>query len=163
MKTFKNHKAFQSYNHPQKDKVLKYLEAMYSVGSDLNKIDNLQDRKNTAASKAGLKLDDMTTIFEEKDEAFKNLRHIFLSEFQFNNKYTNLTTFQQMLWNIQKDAIIIEGKDLLNVERSVDLMEKLEKVVTRLFGEIYGSKELIDVAMENIKGSQSVEERLKNK
>lgn len=165
MKTFKSHSAFQAYNHPQKDKILKYLEAMYAVGSELNKIDNLNDRMHEAAKRSGLKIEDMTLIFEEKDEAFKNLRHSFLSEFQFHEKYANLQTFLIMMWNLRRESATIDKgeKMLIDMDRTVDLLEKLEQKTSRLFVEIYGTNEIIDVAKENIRTSQTVEQRLKNK
>lgn len=169
MRTFKTHKAFEEYRHPQKDKILKYLELMYSVSSDLNKIDNLSERKITAATKAGLAIGDMKTIFQEEDIAFQDLRHKYLSEYQFHNKYQNLVTYQQMLWNVQRVAMnnIVGVEDdaikkaIDSRDKTIDLMEKLEGIVARLFSEIYGDGKTIEIAKEQIKQSRGPEERLK--
>jgi hypothetical protein len=162
MRSFKTHRAFQSYNHPQKDKILKYIELMYAVGSDMNKIDSLPERKSASAQKAGLKVEDMQTIFEERDDAFKQLRHVYLSEYQFHNKYTNLVTWQQMLWNAQRDALKeVEDFDVGRMDKIADFIDKLEGKVSKAFSEIYGNNDIIEIAKENIRVAKSTEERLK--
>lgn len=171
MRSFRSHHAFESYKHPHKDKVLKYIELMYAVGSELNKIDNLDERKIAAATKAGLNVSGMQSIFGEEDKEFQDLRHKFLSEYQFNNKYQNLVTYQQMLWNMQRAAInnvvSVNDEDLKKAvdsrDKITDLMEKLEGLVARLFSEIYGDGKTIDIAKENISQSMTPEDRLKPK
>lgn len=160
MKTFKQHRAFVEYSHPQKDKILKYVEFMYSVNSELNGIANLQERKETALKQAGLKIEDMKNILEEKDEAFKSLRHKFLSEFQFHNDYQNLITFQQMLWNVQRDALA--NFDVLKYDKAVDVMLKLSDQCALHFQKIYGDSQIIDIAKDQIKQNRSLEEKLKD-
>lgn len=169
MRSFRTHPAFIAYKHAHKDKILKYLEMMYAVDSELNRIDNLGERKQTAATRAGLKAEEMQTIFQEEDKDFQDLRHKFLSEFQFHNKYQNLITYQQMLWNMQRAAINnVESTDDEGLKKAVDsrdkitdLMEKLEGLVARLFSEIYGDGKTIEVAKEQMKAAMAPEERLK--
>lgn len=163
-RSFKTFKIFQDYSHPQKDKILKYIELLYSVGSELNKIDSLQDRKLTAAKQAGLKADEMQTIFEEKDEAFAELRHHYMSFYQYHNKYANLMVFQHMLWAAQQEAMKpVEAKAWGDWDKLSDFIIKMEQVVSKLFIEIYTDQKIIDHAKEQIRTAKSVEERLKNK
>lgn len=169
MRSFRDHPTFQAFEHKHKDKILLYIEMMYAVGSDLNKIDNLDERKRTAASRSGLVVaisgDALQTIFAEEDEAFNALRHTFLSEFQFYNKYQNLITYQQMLWNVHKTTSLrydkVDEDDLKKWDKSIDLMEKLEGLVARLFSEIYGDGKTIEIAKDNIRQAMAPEERLK--
>jgi hypothetical protein len=162
MRSFRTHKAFVAYINPQKEKILKYIEFMYAVGSEMIKIDNLQERKVAAATKAGLKTEEMQTIFEEKDEQFKKLRHEYLSSFQFHNKFQNLMTFQQLLWNAHSEADRApEGFDVGKLDKLVDFIDKLEGKTAKLFLEIYGDNQIMEIAKEQIKASISIEEKLK--
>lgn len=171
MRSFSSHPAYQSYDHPHKEKILLYLELMYAVGSELNKIDNLEERKLTAAKRADLDGEVMQTIFSEEDKDFQELRHKYLSEFQFHNKYQNLITYQQMLWNVQRAAMnnmVTSDDDAVRKfvdsrDKTTDLMEKLEGLCARLFSEIYGDGKTIEIAKENIRQAMSPEERMKTK
>lgn len=162
MRTFRAHPAFQEYIHPHKEKILKYMELMYGIGSELNRIDNLQERKIAACNKAGLEIPDMQTILDEKDEEFQALRHVYLSHYQFHNKFQSLMTFQQLLWNAHKESMT-PGNDfeVAKLDKLVDFIDKLEGKCARLFSEIYGSNEIIDIAKEEIKKTRSPEEKLK--
>lgn len=167
MRSFRDHPAFQAFDHKHKDKILLYIELMYAVGSDLNKIDNLEERKRTAASRSGLVVaisgDALQTIFAEEDDSFNALRHAFLSSYQFHNKYQNLITYQQMLWNVQHAALneADEDKKFQVMDKQIDLLEKLEGLVARLFSEIYGDGKTIEIAKDNIRQAMAPEERLK--
>lgn len=169
MRSFKDHPAFQAFEHSHKEKILMYIEMMYAVGSDLNKIDNLEERKRTAASRSGLVVaisgDALQTIFNEEDDAFNALRHSFLSDFQFHNKYQNLMTYQQMKWNVHKSLSLrydkVDEDDLKKWDKSIDLLEKLEGLCARLFSEIYGDGKTIDIAKEQMRAAMGPEERLK--
>lgn len=168
MRSFRDHPAFKVYEqHPHKEQILAYIEMMYSVGSDLNKIDNLLERKQTAAKRSGLAAaissEALEALFNDEDVSLNKLRHEFLSSYQFHNKYQNLITYQQMLWNVQHAALneTDQDKKFQVMDKQIDLLEKLEGLVARLFSEIYGDGKTIDIAKDQMKAAMGPEERLK--
>lgn len=151
------------YSHPEKDKVIRYIELMNSKSSELNKIENIEERKKTACEQAGLKM-------APEDEGYKKLVVYYLNYFQHNNKYSLLRTREEMLIEalVSLSEPLLPSKDedkrLKNVKLKGDLdllCERLVNGIESLYKEIYA--ELSEVAKEEMRVSLSPEQRLKNK
>lgn len=152
----------KAYTHPDKEKVIGYIELMNAKDSMLNKIENLEERKKAAMTLAGLQ-----TIPDSSE--FKELVVYYLNYFQHHNKYSLLRTREEMLAEALADmSQTLDSQDedtrLKNWKLKGDLdvlCERLIVGIEQLYRDIYG--ELVDVAKEQMKMGLSPEQRLRAK
>jgi len=167
---FKGSDVYKNFKHKFKDKILKYIEAMYNQKSDLNKIENLEERQIAACTKAGLPFQDesIKEIVSLKNDDFNEL--VFHYHIQQNsNKYYFLLSQQQLFWQIQKilHTPIAEtsAEELENVikmrttasTKCDDLIIRIE----RLKSEVFATNDVIEMADLSIRKLLTPESRLR--
>jgi len=165
MKKFSDFPVVKEYQHKEKPKILKYIELMYSKGSDLVKVEDMDERKKLACIKAGIKPDDHQDLVNlTKESAESNLVFIYLSYFQNNNKFHNLIASQQLLWRIHK---IMMTADDSNIDQAIKLGKESDSLCNRidqLMSEIYGAQEVKEVAATEVRKivlTKTPEQRIK--
>lgn len=166
MKKFNEFPAVQEYTHKDKKAVVKYIELLYSKDSDLLKIENLDDRKQKACDKAGLKAEDHPNLINlVKDTNESHLVFLYLSYHQHNSKFHNLIAQEQLLWRINR--MIMEADDK-SMDQALRLAKESESVIERvdkLRSEIYGTKEevrvIAEAEMRKVIEMPTLEQRLK--
>ncbi len=149
--------------HSEDDSQLRYIELMYSEDSELNKIENLEERKQLACKKAGL---DPTNLFVktmmEMTNPKSNVRIVNYLNKNNSNAYVKLMSDQQLFYNMQRILMDPEKVDLdlwMKIsERSEELMERI-RVFTK---QIYKHNEVIQVAEKQIR-MITLEQRLREK
>lgn len=152
MKKFGDLPIVKDYKHKEKTKILKYIELMYSKGSDLVKIENMDERRKVACTKAGLNpIDHTDLLLLTKDSLEATLVFNYLSYFQNSNKFHNLMASQQLLWRLH--AIMMSSDDS-NLETAIKLSKESESLCNRidnLMSEIYGAKEVVEAVATEIR------------
>lgn len=155
-----------------KENIEKYIELMYSEESPLNKIENLENRKKSAAEQSGLDHDNDShiKIMSLKDEIVNIKIFDFINK-NNSNRYIQLISDQQLFWDIQirKMQPLAEGKDIdedmilknINLKTTIsrtadELRERIEKMYTL----IYKNEETKDMAEKQVR-LMSPEQRLK--
>lgn len=144
---------------------------MYSQESPLNNIQNLQERKAEACKKAKLSPadDSVIDIMEMRNEETNELIFHYLSFYQNSNSFHQLCTDQQMFWNIQQalnkpvncddeDSIIAKYEKRTKLSEASDA---LKRRINALYGEIYKTKEVQDIAVTVVRQMLTPEQRLK--
>ena len=162
------------------DQIKKYIELVYSQESELNKIENLADKKKTAMEKVGIdpKSDVAQSIMllKNKDVTPKILAYM---EANNSNKCALLNSRRQLFWELQErlmkpltssykngeTEIEVDDEALLkavNLKTTIsDKAEELIKGIERLQSEIYIGKEETEAA--DMKRLGRLEDRIKNK
>lgn len=130
----------------KKDIIDKYIELMYSETSDLNKIEDVGERKKAAAKGAGLDITDKETldIMHLQNEKANNRIFNYLSKTQSNN-YIALTSDQQLFWEIQfrkmspldttDDEVMLKNINLKTTMsiKSQELLERIDALYRRIY------------------------------
>lgn len=166
MKKFSDLPVVQEYKSKDKAALLKFIVAMYSKESDLNKIDDLTDRKKEACRRSGLTyFPEADYITLKKDSDVSHLIYCYLSYFIHNNKHHNLMANQQLFWRMQRS--MMEHTEEGDLDEAIKMSEKSEQLLSRIqrqLSEIYGSIDAIDMAEMEIRREFSIkspEERVK--
>jgi len=161
--TFKDTDIFKKYKHPNKEKVLKYVEFMNDKNSTYIRIENIEERKKACQHASGLDI-----VPEDKD--YKDLVVYYLSYWQHHNKFSLLRTREDLLIETLKnmnepiDEKSDEDQRLKNVKLKLDLdilANRLIEGIEELYNSIYG--DFKKEGEEHIKQALSPEQRLKNK
>lgn len=168
---FKGTEIVKNFKHKFRDKILKYIDAMYSMKSELNKIDSWEERHNQACIKANIssKEDVMIEILNLKNADVNNLIFAYHTTLH-NNKYQLLCSKQQLFWQIQR-RLVAEIDPMLD-EDELDRVSKLrlslsnrcdELVISieRLKSEIFIVKNVEEMADQKIRQLLTPESRLK--
>lgn len=164
--SFRNSDVVKRFSSKFKEKLLNYVEAMYNQKSDLNKIHDLEERKEQACLRCGLKSDDVRSIIDMEDDAFNEVVFYYHS-INSSLKFMGLCTDYQLYWRIQK-TINSEIKDKEDVENilkkradlsiiSRDLAARIEIIQ----GEIFTTKDVAEYAEKAIREMLSPEKRIK--
>lgn len=151
----------------------KWEESEFAKGKDPNKVQfaevfctsrktDFESRLKEAEYKTGQRLD---------DPEVRELIHLYLSFFRYNQKYQMLLTYQLTMWKVSKLILDAElGDDVENQTKSITLMDKmtdltwkLSSKVQGLMSEIYGENQVQDIATEQIVKAQSPEQRMMKK
>jgi hypothetical protein len=128
--------------------VAKYIELVYSERSELNHVDDLEERKKTACQKAKLNYEDPKTqeIIHLKNDK-TNIAIFDYLRLHAPNDYILLIANQQLFWEqMQKMMQPLKGTDddsclkevnLKNTisEKSEDLLQRIEHLKVKIFKE----------------------------
>jgi len=166
MNKFSDLQVVREYQHKDKSKLIKYIEILYSKTSELNKIDNLTERKKEACKRSGIAYDeDADYITLKKDSTISHLIYCYLSYFCHSNKHHSLMANQQLFWRMQR--VIMEFIDGGNLDEAIKMSEKSEALLSRIqrqLSELYGSSDLIEMAETEMRKGiimRSPEERVR--
>ena len=151
----------------------KWEESEYAKGKDTDKVrfaeifctsrkTDFDARLKEAEYKTGQRLD---------DPEVRELIHLYLSFFRYNQKYQMLLTYQLTMWRVSRLILDAElGEDVENQTKSINLMDKMTDLtwklstkVQGLLSEIYGEDQVQDIATEQIVKAISPEQRMKKK
>src|ERR1700748_3361192 len=104
MSKFSDLDVCQRFNHKDKNKLLFYIDLLYSKESTLNSIQNLSERKREACKQAKINpLDqEVISIMDLKHDEVNKLIFAYLSVYQSSNSYHKLCSDQQLFWDIQR-------------------------------------------------------------
>lgn len=144
---------------------------MYDQKSKLNKVQNLQERKEEAAKKAKMDITKkpIQDIMDMKNEDVNRLIFYYLSYFQHNNRFDLLMSDQQLFWNIQKilKDPIEDGLTKEQIVEEIDTRAALSKRgheiqarIDYLYSEIYGG-DMEEIAQMEVRKMLTPEIRLK--
>lgn len=165
---FKDLEIVKNYQNKDKTKLIEFIQLMYSQKSELNKINNLDDRREAACKKVKIDYNNpyFKSIIEGDDQEFNDLVFHFHVT-QSSLKYHSLCTDLQLFWRIQKviNDPIDEDKDIETVlkKRSElsDLSQQLRIRVDALKSEIFATNDIIEHAERKIREMLTPEKRLK--
>lgn len=147
----------------KKEDIEKYIELMYSQKSALNKIEDLNERKMQAVTKAKLNPEDpeIKNIMELKNEKVRVKIINYLNK-NNSNLFVKLISDQQLFWNMQQRLMKpLEDDD--DTSKLMAISEKSEELVERIeknYQKLYGQSELVEEA-KNVIRMISPEQRLK--
>lgn len=167
---FRESEIVRDFNHPDKEKILKYIETMYSEKSDINEITDLGARKKESCRRAGIDSESelgQTLIYLE-DDLINDLIFHFLSG-QNSSRYSQLCADQQLLWEMQREILKpIDGDDLDARLKAVEYKDKISvrcnSLLARInqgYSEVYKHEDETQVAVRTIHDMLSYEQRLK--
>lgn len=156
---FLSSKIVQAFPHKDKTQILKYIPLIYGVDSNLNKIENLVERKNIAAEQCGIEVPENTEELRKVIIEFLRLQH--------HNKFALLISKDELLiecLDVLREPLVNskdDDKRLKNVKLKGDVNELCDKLVIeteRLRIDIFTEEHA-----EESKKVISIEERLKRK
>lgn len=132
----------------------RYIELMYSKDSEFNKIDDLNERKERSALKAGLDIAQPETknLMELKNESFR-VRVVNFLQKQQPNDFIKLLADQQLFFNMQQRLMRPLDDDddtnkLMQIsEQSEYLIDRIEKFKKKIYFQV----ELIEEAEKKIR------------
>lgn len=166
---FRENDVVKDFKHKDKEKIIHYIELLYSEKSELNQINDLTERKKSACRKANItdvKLAE--SLMNLSDDPLTALIFHYLSS-QNSNKYTQLCADQQTLWEMQQEILkpidgdskderlkAVEYKDKVSI-RCHDLLRR----INQSYSDIYKEEEEIAAAVRTIHSMVSYEQRLK--
>lgn len=143
-----------------------FIELMCSSSSELIREKDFEQRLNKACLRAGVK----QTILQ--DERVKRGIFEYISYFQNFNKGQLLFGYQLNLWRVQKLLLddISENSEAGATEEELTKRDKMMKLATsweesieRLYRELYGHKEFVDISKEEVRMVLTPEQRIKKK
>lgn len=149
---------------------MKYIALMYDQKSDLNKIEDLEERKRAACKKAGLEYNEKTVqeIVHLKNEEVNELIDYYHIQ-NNSNKYRFLCS-QQQLFNYAQRIISdpINTTDQEEIQKEMKMRTSLSNEcdaildrIDKLYPEIYVTTDVIEMAENNLKKILTAEQRLK--
>jgi len=149
----------------KKEEIKRYIELMYNKNSDLNKIEDLKERKIQAAIKAKLDPNDpeVIKIMELKNEKVRGEIIEYLNRCN-SNAFVKLIGDQQLFWGLQQ-ILMKPLEDEVDTNKLMTISERSEELVERIengYKKIYLEQELADEGKKVIK-MISPEMRLKQK
>jgi hypothetical protein len=171
---FKGTEVYKNFKHKFKDKIIKYIEAMYSKTSDLNKVEGFEEKHQQACLKASIsaKEDIMIEIFELRNKEVNALIDEYIIN-QHSNKYQGLLTEQRLYFYMQRMINAPYDENLNREEQSRELKmrddmalrsEGVRARIDRLYSEIYKYRDVIvEIAQEGVTQRLTLEQRLKQK
>ena len=135
MKKFSDTDIAKAFQHREKNKVLAYIELMYGQKSELNKIQDLKERKKTAMSIAKLNPEDeaMQDVMEMKNDTVNDLIFYYRGMFQNSNQYDLLSSKQQLFWDVRKIISTPVNEDDF---KDGDMLEKKNEITDGSFKRI---------------------------
>ncbi len=137
----KQYPIFQEFKHPQKDKILRYIELVYSRDSELVKKQfDIVDLKYAAAVDAGLNpdSDEVKAIASLEDREVAALIDFYLTRVQNNyehvNLMTNLELFIEYTSRVRQpiNTELEEDKQLVAFEKKAKLRAELASLQTAI-------------------------------
>lgn len=168
---FKDSAAYRDFSHKSKEKILKYIEAMYTQDSQLNQIMDLEQRKKSACEKAGLNPNDkwvqdmMALKSTDANEKINELIFRFITT-QNSNRYIALISNQQLFWKMQHKLMVDYNDDdeLKDLDMQTKLSEKSDQLLDRIeeqMKKIFVDKAEIEMAELKIRSMLPAESRVK--
>jgi predicted transcriptional regulator with HTH domain len=167
---FRESEIVRDFNHPDKEKILKYIETMYSEKSDVNEITDLEARKKESCRRAGIDPESELgqTLIYLKDDSVGDLIFDFLSGHN-SAKYSQLCADQQLLWEMQRELLKpIDGDNLDDRLKAVEYKDKISvrcngllSRINKGYSEVYKYEDEIRMAVRTIHDMLSYEQRLK--
>jgi hypothetical protein len=173
MQKFSDFDICKEFKHKDKNKIIKYIEVMYSKDSQLNEIQNLQDRKIKACKLA--KLDPDTKYVKEimrlENEEVRNIIVSYLSFYQNNNEFVQLIVDQQLLWGIHEALLsppsIDANTDFSEIYKKRGAMSTLSDEITRrvnrAYTSLYATEEIKEAAHQMVSQMKRPEQRVKER
>lgn len=164
MKPFSSTPIAKAFTHPERDLILKYVVLMCSKDSEMNAIENLEERKKAAMEKSRWRGTEDETLQEQINELIFH----YLSYYQANNDFSLLLSreglFAEMLKAIREPIVTIKDEDkilkAIKIKGETDnLLEQLNGRIKELRKSLFGP--LIDVAQPRINKILTPESRLK--
>jgi hypothetical protein len=136
--TLKQTDLAKEFAHPDKDRILTYVDLLFSA----SKSENFEFRQKKALEDAGL--NDNADLLHWKDEKVNELVFKYMSYYIFDNRYQQWVTSQILFWNIQRECmqplktdIDERAKQVTMLEKIVDLSDKLRIVIDKLQKDIF--------------------------
>lgn len=166
MKLFSTTDIARQFKHPDRDAILKYVDLLCSKTSELNTIENLEERKKAALTKSKWTGTEDKKVLEQVSELIFH----YLSYYQGNNEFSLLLSreelFVQMLGAMREplEQTSDEGKYLKNIEIKGKIDDLLDSLLIRIKAQrtsIYGIQE--EAMVSKIKRVMTPEARLKVK
>jgi hypothetical protein len=153
----------------KKDIVTRYIELLYSEKSELNEIQNLEERKKEAARLAGMNVEAKSTIQIMTLQNRIVNRQIFdyLTATQ-RNIYISLISDQQLFWEIEFDKMTPTDKQdrksrMADIKAKAAMSKESDSLLNRInykFREIFRHDDEIKMAGDMVR-MMTVEERIK--
>jgi hypothetical protein len=153
----------------KKDIVTRYIELLYSEKSELNEIQNLEERKKEAARLAGMNVEAKSTIQIMTLQNRTVNRQIFdyLTATQ-RNIYISLISDQQLFWEIEFDKMTPTDKQdrksrMADIKAKATMSKESDSLLNRInykFREIFRHDDEIKMAGDMVR-MMTVEERIK--
>ena len=146
-----------------KEKIDRYIKLMYSQGSKLNHIQDLEERKMKAAKQAGwTDIDEtITEIMQMKDATVNKKIFNFLCK-NNSNRYVKLVSDQQLYWSMMQKNMELQGTDHQNLSAANKLSGECEDLLKRIestYAELFLEKEVVMIAEKQVK-AMTFEERM---
>jgi hypothetical protein len=137
-----------------------YIHLVYSDKSELNRIQDLEERKKVACEKAKLKYDDNLDMIHMKDDKVNEAIFDFLRK-QTPNKFILLISNQHLFWEMQQKLMkplkaddddeesCLKEVNLKNTisEKSDSLLERIEK----LYKDVFRDTESVSMAVTKVR------------
>jgi hypothetical protein len=121
-------KVVQNFSHKDKTQILKYIPLIYGVGSTLNKIEDLTERKKIAAEQCGIDVPENTEELRKVIIEFLRLQH--------HNKFALLISKEELLiecLDVLREPLVNskdDDKRLKNVKLKGDVNDLCDKLVS---------------------------------
>lgn len=169
IKKFSDTEIAKSLERKDRNKILTYIELMYDQKSELNKIPDLKERKDTAMSMAKLNPhdDEMKEIMDIKNDQVNELIFYYLSFHQNNIRYQKYCSDLQFLWYMMAEMMkpIDEKIEIEKQIKTRALMSlECDNLIARLEhakSDIWGTDDVKAMAEHKVKAMLSPEKRLK--
>lgn len=138
----------------QENEIELYIQYVYSKDSEFNKLDDLSERKERAALKAGLDIKDpeVIKIIELRNEKVRVQIINYLQKTQ-PNEFLKLMADQQLFFNLQQQLLKPFDDDtdtskLMQISsQSEELLERMERVRKK----VYREPELVEEAEKKVR------------
>lgn len=128
-RAFKDLEICKDYVSKDKLKILTAIDLLFNKKSELNKIQNFDERKKEACKQSGLK--SIELLDEEK---VKDLIFYYLSYYQHSNEFQLLINDQQLFWALQKE--MMKPVPTEEIEDAYDFKLKISKQSAELLNRI---------------------------
>lgn len=142
--SFKDWDICKNFSHKDKGKILSTIDLLFNKKSELNKIQNFDERKKQACIQAGLKSIDLL-----EEEKVKDLIFNYLSYYQNSNEFQLLINDQQLFWNLQREMMRPFPTENDEIEDASDYKLKISKQSAELlarikvrFAELYNTEQI---------------------
>lgn len=175
-KEFSELDVCKKFKHKDKAKIITYIEAMYNRKSPLNKIQELENRKQAACEKAKLNPNEdwVIKMMNFEDESISELVFVYLGIFQNSNRYHKLMSDQQLYWSMMKlifkpfdeDTLSDEDKAEQKMKLRNSISDQADKLLTKIeysYSQIYGTNDVIEMAEMHVRKLLTPELRLLQK
>jgi hypothetical protein len=170
IKKFSDSEIAKSCVRKDRIKILAYIELMYDQKSELNKIQDLQERKEAAMVMAKLSPQDeeMKQIMAMKNEEVNELIFHYLTFYQNNIRYQKYCSDLQFLWymmnQLMKPFDAPDGDNERQIKTRALMSMECDNLIARLEhakSDIWGTDDVKAMAEHKVKAMLSPEKRLK--